>query len=128
MSELANWSPAVHGRCRRDMQEPQERSQREALAGPIHGAQDWQLVAYVRQTRYSEAKPGRLQQGQREPQQCRELPHAWPQLEHFCRSSGSGSSVTPRQTTVGVLPSHPRAVERGTPRSVGTSHLPSALD
>jgi hypothetical protein len=60
---------------RRDTQEPQERSQREVLAGPIHGAQDSQLVASVRQTRYAEAKPGRLQQGQHEPQQCRELPH-----------------------------------------------------
>jgi len=53
------------------------------LAGPIHGAQDSQLVASVRQTRYGEAKPGRLQQGQREPEQCHELPHPSPQFEHL---------------------------------------------
>jgi hypothetical protein len=63
---------------RRDTQEPQERSQREVLAGPIHGAQDSQLVASVRQTRYAVAKPGRLQQSQHEPEQCHELPHASP--------------------------------------------------
>src|SRR5215472_12094430 len=38
---------------RRDTQEPQERSQREVLAGPIHSAQDSQLVASLRQTRYA---------------------------------------------------------------------------
>jgi hypothetical protein len=48
------------------------------LAGSIHRAQDSQLVASVRQARNGEAKPGRLQQDQREPEQCRELPHASP--------------------------------------------------
>ena len=72
--------PAAPGMkpTRRDPQEPQERSHREVLAGPIHGAQDSQLVASVRQTSYGEAKAGRLQQGEREPEQCRELPHASP--------------------------------------------------
>jgi hypothetical protein len=42
-----------------------------------------------------------------------------------CRSSGSVRSATPRETTtVGAAPSHPRAVERGTPRSVATVTSP----
>ena len=46
-------------------------------------------------------------------------------LSTSCRSSGSVSSVTSRPTTmVGVSPSHPRAVERGTPRSVATVTSP----
>jgi hypothetical protein len=35
---------------RRQSQEPQERPQRNKLAGPIHGAQDRELAAFVGQT------------------------------------------------------------------------------
>jgi hypothetical protein len=44
------------------------------------------------------------------------------------RSSGSVRSATSRQiTTVGASPSHPRAVERRTPRSVATVPLTRIL-
>ena len=63
------------------MQEPQDRSQREVLAGPIHGAQDPRLRASVGQTRSGETKPGGSEQGQCESEQRRELPDASPQLQ-----------------------------------------------
>ena len=44
-------------------------------------------------------------------------------------SSDALRSVTSRLTTiVGVLPSHPRAVERGTPSIRGDGHIPRVLD
>jgi hypothetical protein len=63
------------------MQEPQDRSQREVLAGPIHGAQDPRLRASVGQPRSGETKPGGSEQRQRESEQRRELPDASPQLQ-----------------------------------------------
>jgi hypothetical protein len=66
---------------RQHAQEPQDRSQREELAGPIHGAQDPHLGASVRQALFCEAKPGGSEQGQHEPEQRRELLDASPQLE-----------------------------------------------
>jgi hypothetical protein len=44
---------------RRDPQEPQDRSQRQGLAGEIDGAEDPDLGASVRQALSYEAKPGR---------------------------------------------------------------------
>jgi hypothetical protein len=49
-------------------QEPQDHSQREVLAGPIHGAHDPCLGGSVRQTFSCEAKPGGSKQGQHEPE------------------------------------------------------------
>src|ERR1700736_5436613 len=66
---------------RRHSQEPQDRSQREVLAGPIHGAQDPHLGASVRQALSWEAEPGGAEQAQREPEQRRELPDLSPQLQ-----------------------------------------------
>src|SRR5947208_16875069 len=66
---------------RRHPPEPQDRSQREILVGPIRGAQDPRLGASVRQTLSREAKAGGAEQGQREPKQSRELLDAAPQLE-----------------------------------------------
>jgi hypothetical protein len=50
-------SPGIEP-ARRDTQEPQDRLQREVLAGLIHGAQDSYLGASVRQTFSCEPKPG----------------------------------------------------------------------
>src|SRR5713101_4369779 len=110
---------------RRHPQEPQDRSQREVLTGPIDGAQDLYLGASVRETLFCEAKPGGSYQGQHEPEQRRELLDASAQLQDLRRSSGSVRSATSRQTTtVGAAPSQPRAVERGTPRFVATGTSP----
>jgi hypothetical protein len=65
----------------RHTEEPQDRSQREVLAGPIHGAQDPPLGASVRQTLSCEVKPGGSEQSHREAEQCRELLDASPQLQ-----------------------------------------------
>jgi len=48
---------------RRHAQEPEDRSQREVLAGPVHGAQDPQLSASLRETRSGETKSGGAKQG-----------------------------------------------------------------
>ena len=66
---------------RRHSQEPQDRSQWEELAGPIHGAQDPPLGASVRQALSCEAEPGGAEQDQREPEQRRELPDSSPQFQ-----------------------------------------------
>jgi hypothetical protein len=68
---------------RRHTEEPEDRSQREVLAGPIHGAQDPPLGTSVRQPLSCEAKPGGSKQGQREAEQRRELLDASPQLQHL---------------------------------------------
>src|ERR1700737_2968571 len=67
----------------RQSQEPQERPQREVLAGPIHGAPDSYLGASVWQTFSCEPKPGGSEQNQRKPEQRRELQRASPQLQDF---------------------------------------------
>ena len=76
-----------------DSQEPQERSQREVLADPIHGAQDSQLVASVRQTRYAEGKPGRLSRASTSRRSAMSFRTRRRILTTSCRSSGSVSSI-----------------------------------
>lgn len=103
----------------RHTQEPQDRAQREVLAGPIHGAQDPQPGAPVRQTPYSKAKPRGSEQGQHEPEQRREFLDASPQLGDLLSEFGL-SQVRNIQTDHDrrSRAKPPRAVERGTPRSV----------
>src|SRR5262249_33728188 len=68
---------------RRHTEEPQDRWQWEILAGPIHGAQDPRLGASIPETLPCETKPGGAEQGQREPEERRELLDASPQLQDF---------------------------------------------
>jgi hypothetical protein len=81
--------------------------------------QDPHLGASVRQVLSYEAEPGGAEQGQCEPQQRRELPDPSPQLQDLLSELRLCRSAPSRQTTAGgAAPSNPRAVERGTPRSV----------
>jgi hypothetical protein len=111
---------------RRHTQEPQDRSQREVLVGPIHGSQDPNLGASVRQTLSCEAKPGGAEQGQREPESAASF---WTRRRSFktsCRSSGSVRSATSRQTTtVGAAP--PTRRRARDPEVRGDGHVPRAL-
>ena len=66
---------------RRQPEEPQERPQRDARAGPIDGAQDPHLGASVGQPLARQCETRGLQQGQHEPEQRRELLDASPQLQ-----------------------------------------------
>jgi hypothetical protein len=65
----------------RHAEKPQDVSQREIRARPIHGAQDPPLGAPVRQTRSCEAELGGSEQGEGEPEQRRTLVDASPQLQ-----------------------------------------------
>jgi hypothetical protein len=62
----------------RHPEEPQDLSQREIFAGPIHGAQEPNFGASVRQTLAGKPKPGGSEQGDHEPEQRRELKGASP--------------------------------------------------
>jgi hypothetical protein len=87
---------------RREPQEPQDRSQREVLAGKIDGAQDPRLVGSFRQALLGEPKPGASEQGQHKPEQRRELLDASAQLQDLtcdsCRDSlvGTGARRRPK--------------------------------
>ena len=88
-------------------------------AGPIHPAQDPHLGASVRQTFSCEPKPGGSQQGQREPEERRELPDASAQLHDLLselRFSEVHNIQTDRERWRHAKDR--RAVERGTPRSM----------
>ena len=67
----------------RQLEKSQHRSQGKILAGAIHGAQDAPLGAPVRQTRACKPKPRGSEQGEHEPEQCRELVDASPELQNF---------------------------------------------
>jgi hypothetical protein len=64
---------------RRHTQELKERPQRDPRARPFHGSQDPQLGASIGQPLARQCEPRRLQQGQHEPEQRRELLDASPE-------------------------------------------------
>jgi hypothetical protein len=105
--------------ARRQPKDPQERPERNARAGLIDGAQDLPLGAAVWQPLPRQGESGGSVDGEHEPKQRRELLDASPEHEdlmpEFRVRAGGRVKTT---TTVAGPPNHPRAVERGTPRSV----------
>src|SRR5262249_12411269 len=99
--------------------EPQQHLQRHKRTGAPDRAQDPDFGASVGQTvtRQRESRGSKESEG--EPKECPELLHAAPERETSHWSSAAFRFVTSRLTTTfGALPSHPRAVARGTPRFV----------
>jgi hypothetical protein len=108
-------SPGIEP-TRRQSQEPQERPQRNTLTGMIHGSQDPEPGASVGQTLVRQRESRASKHGEGEPESCSELLHASPKLQDLLLEFPCLRSVTSKLTTTfGALPSHPRAVERGTP-------------
>jgi hypothetical protein len=64
-------------------QEPQERPQWHKVTGAIYGAQNPCFVASVGQTLVRQGESRASKQGEDEPEKCRELLHASPELQHF---------------------------------------------
>jgi hypothetical protein len=60
-------------------QEPQECPQRDNVTGTIYGSQDPDYVASVGQTLVRQGESRTSKQGEDEPKECRELPHASPE-------------------------------------------------
>jgi hypothetical protein len=67
----------------RESQEPQERPQRNKLAGSIHGSQDPRLGASVFKALVRQRESRASTQGESEPKECGELLHASPELQDF---------------------------------------------
>jgi len=119
-------SPCMEA-TRGQSQEPHECPQRHKLTRTIHGSQDPDFGASVGQTLVRQCESGASKQGEGEPKECRELPHASPErqdllLEFGCRQVRHVQG----DDDVRCLAEQPRAVERGTPRSVAmvTSPVP----
>jgi hypothetical protein len=68
---------------RRQSQKPQQCPQRHTLTGMIHGTQDPHLGASVGQTLVRQRESRASKQSESEPKECRELPHASPELQDF---------------------------------------------
>jgi len=82
-------SPCMEA-TRGQSQEPHECPQRHKLTRTIHGSQDPDFGASVGQTLVRQCESGASKQGEGEPKECRELPHASPErqdllLEFGCR-------------------------------------------
>jgi hypothetical protein len=114
---------------RRHTEEPQDRWQWKILAGPIHGAQDPRLGASVRETLPRETKPGGAEQGQREPEERRELPDASPQFQDFLaelRFSEVHNIETDHDRRCSAQPATRRRARDSEVR--GDGHVAGALD
>ena len=109
---------------RRHTQEPEDNSQRYTLARPIHRCTESAAWGPPRRSP-EKLKPEVCKHGQRQPEQRRELLKRRRSFRFSCRSSVSVRSATSTlTTTAGAAPSHPRAVERGTPKSVAMVRSP----
>jgi hypothetical protein len=69
-------------------QEPQECAQRHKLAGAIHRSQDPDFGASVGQTLVRQRESRASKQGEGEPKECREFPHASPELQDLLLEFG----------------------------------------
>jgi hypothetical protein len=65
--------------ARGQSQEPQDSPQRHKLTGPIHSSQDSNLRASIGQTLVGQRESRAAKQGESEPKERRQLPHASPE-------------------------------------------------
>ena len=104
---------------RRQPEEPQECPQRNARAGLSDGMQNPPLVGTIGQSLARQREARDAQQDQSESEQRREFLHASSEFEDFVSEFQLGQVrhvQTDRHGQRGAEP--PRAVDRGTPRSV----------